>query len=122
MAIFNCFSIPFTLAFQPDFANTNGWNLTNWAITVTFAIDLAVNIRTTYIDEKEGEEIFNSRLMALHYLFSFRFWVDLFSTLPFDTMFQSVMSPSANQLLSLLGMLKLFRASRISTVIARLKF
>jgi hypothetical protein len=60
--------------------------------------------------------------MALNYLLSLRFWVDLFSTLPFDNMFQSMMSPSANQLLSLLGMLKLFRASRISTVIARLKF
>jgi hypothetical protein len=58
MAIFNCFSIPFTLAFQPDFANTDAWNLTNWVITVTFAVDLIVNIRTTYIDEKEGEEVF----------------------------------------------------------------
>lgn len=64
----------------------------------------------------------DGRKMARKYLFSLRFVIDLLSTIPFDIMFQSVVSNDVQAFLAALGMLKLFRASRISTIIARLKY
>ena len=93
LAIFNCFSIPFVLAFQPPFANTQAWDLTNWAITAIFAIDVLVNLRTTYIEGSTGEEILDGKKIAQTYLKTFRFWIDVISTVPFEVVFESVVSP-----------------------------
>lgn len=98
------------------------WDLINWVITAIFAIDCVVNLRTTYLDHKEGEEIRDGRMMAKNYLMSFRFYIDFLSTIPFDIMLQSVVTSDVQAFLAALGMLKLFRASRISTIIARLKY
>jgi hypothetical protein len=49
-------------------------------------------MRTTYIDGREGEEIDDGRLMALNYLNSYRFYLDLLSTIPFSAIFSSVVS------------------------------
>jgi hypothetical protein len=49
-------------------------------------------MRTTYIDGREGEEIGDSKLMAIHYLSSGRFVLDLLSTIPFPEVFASVVS------------------------------
>ena len=84
MALFNCFNIPFELAFKPEVADSAWWAGINWGIMGTFIIDLGVNLRTTYIDGDEGEEVFDPKKMALHYLKSFRFTIDVLSTIPFD--------------------------------------
>jgi len=94
----------------------------NWAITAAFAADCVVNLRTTYFDLEEGVEIRDGKRMAKKYLFSIRFIVDFLSTIPFDIIFQSVVTSDVQSFLAALGMLKLFRASRISTIIARLKY
>lgn len=121
IAILNCYSIPFVLSFQPPWAETKAWKMANWVITAIFASDLIVNLRTTYIDGVEGEEVFDGKLLARNYLRSNRFIVDLLSTVPLEVVFEGIVSSSVLSIMSGLGMLKLVRASRISTIIARLK-
>lgn len=97
-------------------------DIINWVITFAFALDCFVNLRTTYFDLDEGVEIRDPNLMAKKYLFSSRFVVDFLSTIPFDVIFGSVVTSDVQAFLAALGMLKLIRASRISTIIARLKY
>ena len=117
LAIFNCITIPFGFAFQPPIFNTASFVIINWLITAIFAIDILVNLRTTYIDGREGELVQDGKRMAVTYLKSFRFTVDLLSTIPFQNIFESVSSNQVQQYLSMIEMLKLFRASRISSII-----
>ena len=46
-------------------------------------MDIIINIRTTYFDEK-SDEIINTKKIATKYLRSFSFLIDVVSTLPFD--------------------------------------
>jgi hypothetical protein len=92
LAIFNCFSIPFMLAFQPPFAQSMVWEIINWVITAIFAIDCVVNMRTSYFDVNLGEEVFVGKMMAHNYLLSSRFVLDFLSTIPFDIMFEGLVT------------------------------
>lgn len=122
LAIFNCITIPFGFAFQPPIFETAPFIIINWLITGIFAVDILVNLRTSYIDGREGELVQDGKRMAVTYLKSFRFTVDLLSTIPFPNLFASVASNKVQQYLSMIEMLKLFRASRIGSIIARLKY
>jgi hypothetical protein len=92
LAIFNCLTVPVQFAFKPDIFQSDGFKIINWTITGIFVLDLLVNMRTTYIDGREGEEIGDSKLMAIHYLSSGSFLLDLLSTIPFPDLFSSVAS------------------------------
>jgi len=92
LAIFNCLTIPVQFAFSPAIFQSEAFRIINWTITGIFVLDLLVNMRTTYIDGREGEEIGNSKLMAIHYLSSGRFILDLLSTIPFPDLFSSIAS------------------------------
>jgi len=52
-------------------------DLVTWLIYVT---DVAVNVRTTYIDNV-GHEVVDSRKIAMKYMKSMRFYIDLLSLL-----------------------------------------
>lgn len=85
-------TIPFVLAFEPDFSETDAWNLTNWGVTAIFAIDILVNLRTSYLDKRTGDEIVDGKKMAVNYLKLFYFQIDWIATVPFEVIFASVTS------------------------------
>lgn len=117
LAIYNCFNIPFVLAFRPEYGEALISFFVDSVIDFLFAIDILINFRTTYIDSLDGEEIFEGKKIAHRYFFSMRFWMDLISTIPFDKMFSSLVDDDAQQFLSALGMLKVFRIGRIGNLI-----
>ena len=80
-----------------------------------FIIDIIFRFRTTYIDPISGEEVMDSYLISMRYLKSYNFYIDVLSTIPFDDLFQG-----DNILLQMLGLLKLLRILRISSVIMNL--
>lgn len=117
LAVYNCFSIPFILAFSPVYADTD-WNFVfETLIDFTFLVDICVALRTTYIDSLEGEEIYSPKKIALNYVKNPRFYLDLFSTIPFDKMFEEYVDSDGKQILNALGMLKLVRITKISILI-----
>lgn len=81
-----------------------------------FAIDLILSFRTSVIDEVTGHEIINPLQIAKMYLKG-RFVIDLFATVPFDTLFQSLLSHDVTGQLSLFSLLKLFRLFRLTKII-----
>lgn len=121
LAIFNCSSIPFMLAYQHPVMFTQTWSIINWVITGIFAADLLINFRTTYVDGSKHEIIYDWKLCALNYLISFRLWLDLISTIPFEVIFVTG-NQDTNTILSALGMFRIYKTTRISSLITRLKF
>jgi hypothetical protein len=112
-AIYNSITIPLGIAFDPDGLNSIGFSIFDSTVDLVFFIDLFVNFRTTYINTENGEEIKDPKKVALKY-FTGRFILDLLSTVPFDKL------AGGNEVLPILGMLKLIRVFRISMVIRNL--
>ena len=84
LAIWNCFYIPFDIAFEPE---TNLIIETlNGLIDLMFYCDIFFNFRTTFMTS-EGEEIFDRNLIARRYIFKGTFILDLLSVLPFNAIF-----------------------------------
>jgi len=93
LAIYNCFTIPFDVAFQPYVGP--GWFAWERLVDACFGLDLALNFRTTYVNEKTGFEITNQKMVAMNYIKSGRFFVDLGATLPLENIMEAA-DPKAN--------------------------
>jgi hypothetical protein len=59
-------------------------------------------------------------MIAKKYFFSFRIIIDVLSTFPFDHAFGSLTTPSGVKLLSAFGMLKLFRITRLGSLLQKM--
>ena len=54
-AIFNCFTIPFKVAFEPEYMDTVAFNAVNHVIDFIFLIDIGITFRTALIDAYGNE-------------------------------------------------------------------
>lgn len=118
MAFYNCFEIPFEIAFKADFIETPAVQLLNNTTDFFFFLDIVVAFRTTYYDSITGEEVYSGKLTALAYLKS-RFFIDFASTVPIDTIAELI-TGQKNPVLKLFSLLKLVRVTRLSKMIARM--
>ena len=84
MAFYNCFEIPFEIAFKAPVIETFSVQFFNRLTDVFFLLDILVSFRTTYFSMDTGDEIFNSKLVAKQYMKT-SFTVDFISTVPIDT-------------------------------------
>ena len=66
-AVFNSFTIPYKVAFEPAYMNTETFSLTNICIDIVFVIDMLISFRTSFID-KGGNEIEKPKDIACRYL------------------------------------------------------
>jgi hypothetical protein len=71
------------VAYAPEAINSIEFLTANSIIDGIFFIDLIFNFRTTYFSVRTGEEIINSKKIAINYLRN-SFCIDLLSTIPFD--------------------------------------
>ena len=83
--LWNCISIPLQISFRDLWwMNSIFYNIAEGVVDVSFAIDIIVNFRTTYITPKSGLEITENNQIAKNYISGGRFWVDLAASIPFD--------------------------------------
>lgn len=57
LAAWNCFTIPFFVAFEPEVADHIGVTVMDGVIDLLFLMDIILNFRTTYIDPNTGNEV-----------------------------------------------------------------
>ncbi len=82
LAIYNCLMIPFVVAFEPENSEAlNGWER---FVDVSFGLDIIVNFRCTFVNEKTGFEICSNKKVAMNYITTGRFFVDLAASIPFE--------------------------------------
>jgi len=117
VVVYNCFSLPFKVAFSPDLLDSTFFNLIARIIDLIFFLDILINFRTMYIDGY-GNEIKCPYKIAKDYL-KFTFWIDLIATVPFDAIASSVMTTSDTSI-ELLGILKFGRLLKLKKIIAYL--
>jgi len=91
-------------------------------MTAIFAVDLIVNFRTTYFDTILGEEIVDGKKIFINYLLTFRFWIDLISTIPWDLLLKGSISDDIDGALGCIRIVKFVRAGSISSLIASLRY
>lgn len=72
------------------------------------------------MNSKTGEEEFDSKTIAKNYLYG-RFWIDLFASLPLDSLGSLILGGGANFLKSF-GLLKLIRIFRLNKIMMYLNF
>jgi len=75
-----------------------------------YVLDLLINLRTTYLDPF-GEEIKNPGECMKHYVYSVGFWIDLISLFNYPY--------SVSPILNMVGIMKVNRVLRISTLITQ---
>ena len=115
LAIYNCFSIPFEISFEPMVMESVNFLIINSLIDFLFLTDIFVNFKTTHYDDISGDEISDKKVIAMTYL-NGRFWIDLLSTIPFDNIVFAL-SGEEFMILPLLSLLKLIRVTRLSRII-----
>ena len=59
LAVYNLFYVPYNFAFESDLGNATVTDIVNYIVDAIFMIDVVINFRTTIINEKTGEEIFD---------------------------------------------------------------
>ena len=113
-AVFNCFTIPFKVAYSPAVMDTSEYAIFNNVIDFIFLLDIGVAFRTAYINDY-GREIKQPRDIAKAYIMG-QFWIDLCATIPIDQIVEAIMRNS-NPYYELFGILKLGRVLRLNKII-----
>lgn len=118
LALYNSFFIPFDLSFEPEFLGGVDFLLLNTVIDLMFFIDIFVSFRTSFYHPITGDEINDLKIIRMNYLKG-RFAIDFLSTVPFDNILL-LFTQAKNKILAMFSLLKLFRVTRLSRIIARL--
>ena len=84
LALWNCFSIPFIVAFIPELGSDPSIFALNIAIDIIFFVDIILNFRTTYFHRHTGDEVMDPKTIAKHYFFGGKFVIDLLASIPID--------------------------------------
>ena len=95
-------------------------------VDILFGLDIIVAFKTSYIDTSTGLEVFDSRKIALSYIITGRFFIDLAASIPFENIYMYFVKTiedggEDNLELKLLGLLKLIRLLRLGRIIRYLR-
>lgn len=83
--VYVAFLLPITLAFSDDLTLTSWLEWLDTSFGLLFVVDLYLKFRTGFIVRYRNRVklVMDSRVVAKYYFFSFVFWVDFLSVLPF---------------------------------------
>jgi hyperpolarization activated cyclic nucleotide-gated potassium channel 2 len=88
----------------------------DYSIDIMFLIDITIFFNTAYFDTKTEQYIFSYMKIFQQYM-KFWFWIDLISTIPFESIFYSTMKISVggqyNQLVKILRIIRFARLSKV---------
>lgn len=115
LAVYNSFSIPIMVAFQPPAGEMPAIVALDFIIDMLFMADIALIFRTTFYHPKTGIEIWDPKEIARRYIKGGRFFIDFLSSFPFD--FIAGLAGDSSGSLAIFGILKLLRIFRLSNII-----
>ena len=118
LATWNCFQIPFSVAFAEDYFSHWTLELFNSSIDFIFIMDVVVTFRSSYQNSRTGDEVFDCKLIAINYIKG-RFLIDILASLPLDFISWIFLAEmDSTWMFQLFGLLKLIRILRLSRLIA----
>lgn len=113
LAIYNSFMIPIDFSFYFEWRSLAIAYVIDLMIDMIFLADVIIAFLTSFVDKKNGKEIFDQDLIAKHQLTQLRFWSDLLSLLGTDLI--AMIHP----FFKVFGFFKMFRVFRISSMIQK---
>lgn len=116
LSIWNSYTLPVEIAFQPEFFSTVGVTFINHIIDVVFFLDIFLNFRTSYQNILTGDEVTEPNQIAINYIKG-RFWIDVLASIPFELVLLIFYDQTFSKKFVLLSMLKLFRVLRLGRII-----
>jgi len=106
--------VPLKSAFGSQIVSNEGLKgkliLIDLGIKFIFFIDILLSFRKAYLQNRNGQEVRDPKLIAIKYL-KFYFWIDLLSAIPFD-----YIQDRSN--LRMFGLLKIFRLFRMKKILS----
>lgn len=128
-SLFNCFTVPITVAFQPESFETQPLVILNFIIDFFFLLDMIITFRTSYVNSLGVEEV-RYHMIAQNYIKS-TFIIDFLATVPWDSLLKlspaykeyliDIKKNDGNEWVQILGVLKLGRVLRLNKIIQFLK-
>lgn len=64
------------IAWKQPYTSTPGYIIADYLIEILFMFDIVIKFRTTFLN-KQGEEETNKKEIAIHYMFSLNFLLDV---------------------------------------------
>lgn len=114
LAVFTVFCIPFLVAFTQGIGQTNVVVSLEILIDLVYMFDIVISFRTSFINRHTGDEIFEPRDIAKHYLISGKLLVDILAAFPFDHVVYSFNSDSsAWRYLAFLRVIRVYRLQKL---------
>jgi hypothetical protein len=83
--------------------------------------DIIINFRSTFINPKNGLEVFNNKQIILNYLLHWRFFTDVLSIVPFELFYELATKNKSSKGFKIFDLLKLIRLLRLGRIISYLK-
>ena len=68
LSIYNSYTAPIEIAFNPPSYQTKTFTNVNWIIDSFFWLDIIINFRTSYINTMTGDEVIKPKKVAINYL------------------------------------------------------
>lgn len=118
LILYSVIIIPFRIGFDQQVSDS--MFIFDSIIDGLFFVDIILNFNTTYVEAATELLVTDRTLIAKHYL-QFWFWVDLFSTIPFDTIISTILGGSRNSNLSSLKLIRILRLTRMLKLLRVLK-
>lgn len=111
------------MAFIPTYSSV-GDTVSGYLIDCIFLFDILLNFRTTYINLKNGLEVFDSKAIAKNYVTQWRFYTDILSIIPFELFYEAATKgkSSSSKTFKVFDLLKLIRLLRLGRIISYMKF
>ena len=111
LAVWNAFFMPLQYAFE--FKTSGFVSFFDLLVDLLFVVDIILMFLTSFLS-KTGEEIKDSKKIAMHYITTVRFFTDFFSLLGLEAV------GNLDHRLKIFGLLKILRVFRINIFIRRL--
>jgi hypothetical protein len=86
-----------------------------------FTIDIVVNFRTIFLNERTQEPIKDPKIIARHYILKGRFFIDVLASFPIELIADLKAINISRGKLKLIGLLKLTRMLRLGRIVTFLK-
>lgn len=123
LAIWNAVWTPLTISFDhaAAMAENPPFTFIDMFVDTIFTIDIIVGFLSSYTDVANGDEIFNPKMIAMHYIFQGSFLVDFLSTFPFTPIGESAGLKKPHGFFLFADMMSLLKALRLKKILKKIR-
>ena len=119
-AIQNAITLPLDIAFSENLKDFEILKILDDVTMALFAMDIVICFFTSYINVASGDEIYGLQMIAVNYVCSGTFIIDILSTFPLDRWVEGLGNDAITTFFKIFGFLKMQRIRRISKIIGQL--